>query len=110
MAHGFLILVLELGFQRLENTLYYTVNIWNNTMKETNRVVNLYVAFSLQGFQGNLYVLCVNSIVYFPFVLKNLYALVHLKGLKLIFDQYQRSIWLHKDTFVVECLAWFLGI
>ena len=37
-VHGFLILVLELGFQRLVGTLYCIVNILYNVMKETKRV------------------------------------------------------------------------
>ena len=40
-AHGFLILVLELVFQRLENTLYFIINGRNNIMKETKRMVKL---------------------------------------------------------------------
>ena len=36
--HGFLILILELGFQRLVETLYCIVNILYNAMKETKRV------------------------------------------------------------------------
>ena len=36
-AHGFLIPVLELGFQRLVETLYCIVNIVYNAMKETKR-------------------------------------------------------------------------
>ena len=36
-VHGFLILVLELGFQRLVETLYCIVNIFYNAMKETKR-------------------------------------------------------------------------
>ena len=36
-VHGFLILVLELGFRRLVETLYCIVNILYNAMKETKR-------------------------------------------------------------------------
>ena len=36
-VHGFLILVLELGFRRLIETLYCSVNILYNAMKETKR-------------------------------------------------------------------------
>ena len=38
LVHGFLIPVLELGFQRLVETLHYIVNILYNAMKETKRV------------------------------------------------------------------------
>ena len=41
LVHGFLIMILELGFLRLVNTLYFIVNIPYNAMKETKRVVNL---------------------------------------------------------------------
>ena len=41
LAHGFLILILELGFWRLKNTLYCIVNILYNAMKETKRAVKL---------------------------------------------------------------------
>ena len=37
-VHRFLILVLELGFRRLAETLYCIVNILYNAMKETKRV------------------------------------------------------------------------
>ena len=37
LAHGFLISVLELGFQRLVETLYCIVNILYNAMRETKR-------------------------------------------------------------------------
>ena len=37
LVHGFLIPVLELGFRRLVETLYYIVNILYNAMKETKR-------------------------------------------------------------------------
>ena len=36
-VHGFLIPVLELGFQRLVETLYCIVNILYNAMKEAKR-------------------------------------------------------------------------
>ena len=36
-AHGFLIPILELGFQRLVETLYCIVNILYNAIKETKR-------------------------------------------------------------------------
>ena len=38
LAHCNPIPIWELGIQRLENTLYCTVNNWNNTMKEKKRV------------------------------------------------------------------------
>ena len=37
-VHGFLILILELGFWRLVETLYCIVNVLYNAMKETKRV------------------------------------------------------------------------
>jgi hypothetical protein len=41
LAHGFLILDLELGFSRLVKTLYCIVNILYNEMKETKGAVKL---------------------------------------------------------------------
>jgi hypothetical protein len=37
LVHGFLIPILELGYQRLVETLYFIVNILYNAMKETKR-------------------------------------------------------------------------
>ena len=82
LAHSFLILVLELGFRRWKDTLYCIVNIWNNAMKETKRAVKLLVGVSLQGFQGNICVHCVNVVVYFSILIKDLYALLDLNMFK----------------------------
>ena len=60
-VHGFLISVLELGFQRLVETLYCIVNILYNAMKEKKRVSEALskMVFSLWGFQGKSLCICV---------------------------------------------------
>ena len=60
-VHGFLIPVLELGFQRLVETLYCIVNILYNAMQETKRASEALrkLVFSLRGFQGNSVCICV---------------------------------------------------
>ena len=78
LAHGFLIMDLELGFWMSIKTLYYVVNILYNAMKETKRACEaLKVGFSLRGFQGNLCVPCECHLSFY-FFLKNLYVLLHL--------------------------------
>lgn len=64
-AHGFLILVLELRFWRLVETLYCIVNILYNEMKETKRVSeSLRKLVFPFGVSRVIFVyLCVNSIV-----------------------------------------------
>ena len=71
-AHCNLILVLEIGFWRLENALYCIVNDCVNAMKETERVVKLEVklVFPVRVSIVNLCVLCVSAIVYFLFCLR----------------------------------------
>ena len=61
LVHGFLILVLELGFWRLVETLYCIVNILYNAKKETKRVSEALrkLVFSLQGFKGKSVCTCV---------------------------------------------------
>ena len=53
-VHGFLITVLELGFQRLVETLYCIVNILYNAMKETKRAGEALrkLVFFPSGFPG----------------------------------------------------------
>ena len=70
-AHGFLILVLELGFRRLVESLYCIVNILYNAMKETKRASEALrkLVFPFEVSRVNLYVFvcefhCVMS--YFP--------------------------------------------
>ena len=55
-VHGFLILVLELGFRRLVETLYCIVNILYNAMKETKRASEALrkLVFSLRVSRVNL--------------------------------------------------------
>ena len=63
-VHGFLIPVLELGFQRLVETLYCIVNILYNTMKETKRVISSKKLVFPFGVSRVVSVyLCVNAIV-----------------------------------------------
>ena len=62
------------------------------------------VGFSLQGFEGNFCVLCVNAIVYFFVFLNNLYVLLHLIRLK-TYSWYQSDIWLQGDAFVAKDLT-----
>ena len=54
LVHGFLILVLELGFQRLVETLYCIVNILYNAMKQTKRASEALgkLVFFPSGFPG----------------------------------------------------------
>ena len=61
LVHGFLIPVLELGFQRLVETLYCIVNILYNAMNEAKRVGEALrkFVFSLRGFQGKSLCICV---------------------------------------------------
>ena len=58
LVHGFLIPVLELGFQRLVETLYCIVNILYNAVKETKRaseaLIKLVFPFGVS--RVNLYV------------------------------------------------------
>ena len=60
-VHGFLIVVLELGFRRLVETLYCIVNILYNEMKEIKRACEALrkLVFSLRGFQGKSLCICV---------------------------------------------------
>ena len=62
---GFLIPVLELGFQRLVETLYCIVNILYNAMKETKRVSEALrkLVFLFGVSRVTSMYLCVNAIV-----------------------------------------------
>ena len=73
-AHGFLILVLELGFRRLVETLYCIVNILYNAMKETKRVSESLrkLVFPFGVSKAISMYLCVNAIVQCLILLKNI--------------------------------------